>query len=731
MRLPASCVVLCITLACLACSLADPVEEARELQRQGRFRESIEPLRELLEEAPRDPELNHLYAEALMRTGQHSLARWPLRRAMEDPKWLATSALPLARSLLAIGNHEAAIETLDQVLAVEPENVDALLSRAEAKLATRRDYEGALADVERAREIDPETPRTLVPRAAALLGLKRLDEVGDALEELERRFREEELEPAQAAHYCITRATFAAESGDLELAGERFEKCLEETPYDDGVVIAVIEFYDRLGRTDRSLEIIREALERTPEATLYRTALAERLERLGRVDEAEQLMLDGIEVGGAPDFVKWANLSAHYRRQGRFDEAIEAFEKSVAATPEPPPAMLFEYAELLVMGGRMERAAEVAEQIDVAAMRDFVQGRIHYERGELEEALERFSAGLLLWPDNAIARYLSARAAERIGDFERAIGDYRYAVRADPAGTDARFRLVRLRLAEGDLNAARTEAVQAAGRAPPDAQAELAVLEAMAERTRLEVQQPLLARLAPNPAVAGRALAAVARGIAHRDGPEAAAEYIRKAPGLDLTELVFAAPLEALIEYLVEIGEGEEARDRVASALALHPDSAVLRAIEAHRLEQMGAPQDEVQRSYERALALDAQEPRALAGLARLAAARGEPARAAEWYRKAAAADPSTPEHRRRAADLLLSQGRTQEAREELQLLLDDRPFDAGAALQLGKLLLETGRTEDLEAALELAKRARRFRGGAEAEALEATARRRILAATS
>jgi tetratricopeptide (TPR) repeat protein len=361
-------------------------------------------------------------------------------------------------------------------------------------------------------------------------------------------------------------------------------------------------------------------------------------------------------------------------------------------------------------------------------MRDFVHGRVHFEQGEYREALERFEAGLALWPDNGVARYLSARAAEQTGDFERAIGDYRYAIRADPAGTDARYRLVQLRLAEGDLNAARTEAVQASGRSAPDAEAELAVLRAVVDASGPEGVSPFLARLARNPAVAGRALVVVANGIAQRDGPAAAAVYIQEARGLDLSQPAFADALAALVGYLVESQAGEEARDWVAAALLAHPEAAAFQAVEAERLEKTGAANEAIRQAYERALELDPREPRALEGLARLAVAEGELAAAIDWYRRAAEADTRTPSHRRHAAALLLSTGAAGEARAELGRLLSEHPYDAEGALQLGNLLLETAEEQAAERALELGLRARRFQGGTEAEALVASARQRLAA---
>lgn len=714
-----------------ACAPDDPVREALSLQREGQLEESIERLRAALDESPDDPQLNHFYGLALLQAGQRSSAHWPLRRAMEHPDWVVTSALPLASSLLSVGNHEAAMQALDRALEAEPDNVDALLLRAQAKLVSRVDYEGALADANRAYEIDPGSPRALVPRAAALLGLERLDEVAEVLEELERRFRDEELDASQAAHYCLTRATFAREKGDRELAEQQFERCLAELPGNDEVVIGVVDFFDSIGRGDRSLEIIRAALERAPQATLYRTALAQRLEARGEVEEAERLMREGLEVGGAPDFVVWANLSAHYQRRQQYDEAIAAFETSIAAVPEPPPAMRFEFAELLVLGGRYDRALEVADQIDVPAMRDLIRGRVHYQRGEYEQALAALDEGMRLWPDNAVARYLAARSAEQLGDFERAAAEYRYTVRADPAATDARYRLVRIRLAEGDLDSARAEAVQASDRSAPDPEAELAVFEALARGTRPEGLNAMLARLSRYPSVAARALVAGAGSAERVSGPAAAAAYILKAPGLDLTLPLFADALDALVGYLIEAGRSERAAELTAAALDAQPRSAAFLAVEAHRLERTGAAEDAVRRAWERALEADPEQPRALAGLARLAAARGDAEVAVDLHRRAARTEPRDPGHRRAAADLLVSLGRVDEARAELEALLFEHPTDREAALALGELLLASELREDLERALSLGERARRFRGASEAEALVVRARERLAAASA
>jgi tetratricopeptide (TPR) repeat protein len=123
--------------------------------------------------------------------------------------------------------------------------------------------------------------------------------------------------------------------------------------------------------------------------------------------------------------------------------------------------------------------------------------------------------------------------------------------------------------------------------------------------------------------------------------------------------------------------------------------------------------------AYDRALALDADEPRALAGLAQLEADRGDAAAALALYDRALAVDPGDRASARAAASQLRALGRSEEAEARLEALLRDRPDDAAAALTLAEL--RVARDADPERTRRLAQRAVSFRGGAEAEALLAS----------
>ncbi len=145
-RISSSC--LCVLLG-LACGQPeDPLDEIRELHRRGRFAESVDRLRVLVDEDPSRADMNLLLGMALLRTGEAGLAVWPLRRASESPQYAVASGLLLTQAMLRSRTAPDAVTAIDRVLALEPENLNALALRMQAYLAVGR-LEDALVEIDR------------------------------------------------------------------------------------------------------------------------------------------------------------------------------------------------------------------------------------------------------------------------------------------------------------------------------------------------------------------------------------------------------------------------------------------------------------------------------------------------------------------------------------------------------------------------------------------------------
>ena len=686
---------------------SDPLIEIRELHEKRHFRESIERLRALVDEDPDRAETNFLLGKALMRTGEPSLAIWSLRRAAESPEYRVDANLMLARIMLSGRTPSDAIETVDQVLTLEPDNVEALVLRAQAYLREGR-REDALADIARVVELDPENLSILVPRVLALIELERIDEAEEALKTARDKVESTEREVSKVirGRLCVANGLFALEKGDAESAESHYAGCLEVYPTNQIVVEQAVRFYDGSDRQELATETLQRAFEESRD-TYFRGALARRMGRLGKPEEQERLMREAAEEQRSS--AAWFNLGDFYVQREDYAAACTAFEQALTVEPNPAPMVRFAYADTLIAAGRYEKAEQVAVEVEQAHLRDLLKGRILLAQGDARGALQSFESGIRLWPNNPGARFLAGQAAERLGDFDRAVSEYRESVRANPAATEAGLYLARILDGKGEYTAGSVVLRRYLQARPQDRDAHILAIRMAYGAGRPEAASDLLNRLSRVPGEMPTAMVEHAALIAadpDGGGPRIAVDALARSR-LDLTDPTNAGVLRALLEQLAVLGEHDEAKARAAAALDAHPEEPVFHELAARALRAAGGPGEEVRKSLERAIELDPEQTGALVVLAELSAEAGDNDAAIALYDRATRAAAEDPRAAREAIALLQSLGRTEEALLRLAILLESHPHDARAANDLAQILAARG--EDLDRALAHAKRADYF----------------------
>ena len=704
------------------------IAEVRTLHTEGRFAETATAMTLLLEEFPDDPEVNRLYGVTMLAVEHPTLAVFPLRKLVEELDAGLAERMLLAKALRQSGAPDEAFEILEEVLAADPDRVEALWNHA--ALANELSKHEALLEVsERLLELEPRShPPVYGWRAKALAAQGRSDEAYTLLEQGMEMLQESADLRTWRPHLCSTRLeVLEAEGGETATDDPRLEEawadCLEEFPADPKLVQDALEFFDARKERDRATSVIEAAIQAAPRQLDYRSMLAGRLAQERRYDEALEILLEPTR--GQPDPHAWLAVADYHRKLDEYAAAVEASERVFELLDEVPVLLVAKYADDCIQAGQLDKAERAIEQIDQPEYASLLRGRILLLRGEAKEALAELREGMRLYQGNATARYLSGQAAERMGDLDLAIAEYRDAVRASPVGSDAAFALARLYEAEGNFSAIQyiLQLRNRRGTSDPRVLVELARIHTLYGRNP-ESARSLIAPLAELPGEETATAVAEARLERRLAGPRAAAAAIESA-GLDLRDPTHVDALRALVLHLRAAEDPDAAIESTRAASEAHPDFAEFHTLHAQTLRLAGRPAEEAQAALARALELDPGSAEALAEKGALATKDGRVEEAIALYDRAAEAlapdvEAATPSWR--AVELLVEAAdagdatgsREAEIDSRLDALLFRDPIHPGAVNLRARRLVEQG--EDLDQAEVLAQRALRF--GDDVEAL-------------
>jgi tetratricopeptide (TPR) repeat protein len=697
-----ACVLIALALtAGLGCgqTTESRLTEIQALQQIGDFSNSIAPLREILARDPDHPQANYLLGLALVQTRQPTLAIWPLRKAADSDDYRIVGRLLLASALLQTEGYEEAIEASTELLELEPGNIGGLLLRSDANLRIGQ-IEATLADAEKVLELDPEHARALGTRAEALFRLDRFDESEQGWLELERSLLATGS-PGQAVRGCIAVAEFyhRRESDQFE---PKLEACLDEYPGEAFALQIASKHYDNSGRPDKAIALWQRAVEEEPDRIDLRVQLGALLSNEGRIEEAEAVLLEAAELFDEPQ--AWNRLAIFYQNRSRYEEALGAVDRSLARGSQAPE-LLFRKADLLVELDRLEEAEALSQDLD-EVFRNMLQGRLLAARGDDRGALDALEAGLTRWPNNAHARFLAGIIAERLGMREKAIAQYREAIRSDGKATDAALRASIIEMENGNYAAARDFARNHAKNRPfKGPEAHVVATRAAAALGQFDDARQTLEDLARSPGTEATVLVERAALERRAAGSEAAVEVIAESE-IDLFDPAQELALRSLVEDLVVLGRHDEAIAKAKAARDRNPESASYHDLLGRVLYGAGRGK-EARRQFEQALEKDSTHAAALAALARLDLDEGQVDRAIANASAAVAADAGQQEAAYLLAQVLTRQGKTEEAKDSLRALLREHADHVGAANDLAWQLAMEGR--ELDEALALAQRAARI----------------------
>jgi len=283
--------------------------------------------------------------------------------------------------------------------------------------------------------------------------------------------------------------TCLAAMGDLQQAGECFEKLLRGEPDADDIRIRSALIYWKSGKYDQAIDTLREGAGVSPDEPELHYQLGILLGASERYEEAVEALTEARRL-------RAEHVDTHVKLawcQGARGDVRSAYDHLALAHRLAPhdagiAAQMTLAAQAIVQNGGHVQINDVAcdssppgDEAAIEALgemmtrdADFVEAMLSLEESDLDRevfsvVVQALEAALSRHPEYADLHYHCSRVYERLGNTERAIDESRTAVRINPRYVNALILLARL-YAAGDLQADAItrleEAIEAGGRYP-------------------------------------------------------------------------------------------------------------------------------------------------------------------------------------------------------------------------------------------------------------------------
>ena len=340
------------------------------LMRRNRDADAEVLLRQALTIDAQDGLALRMLADIRLRAGDAKQGLEFAKRATAIPDAPASAWIGLALAQKANGDSAAAKITLDHVLADEPQNIAALIERADL-LTAEKQFEPAITDLKAAAKLKP-ADKSIASRLAG--ALQKAGKPDEALAVAKAAGLEVQQQSANTNGVIGTPEEIeAANSDDPAISRKALEKLLEKNPRSPMLLARLGASY-RTDNPARSLEYYRQAAELKPDVPEYALGYAAALVQARRFDVAATILQRVVRVD-PQNYAAHANLATALYELKRYSEAVPEYEWILAAKPEITVAHYFiatahdylgEYPEALVSYEKFLAVADAkANQLEI------------------------------------------------------------------------------------------------------------------------------------------------------------------------------------------------------------------------------------------------------------------------------------------------------------------------------------------------------------------------------
>ncbi|MEM0921597.1 MAG: tetratricopeptide repeat protein [Pseudomonadota bacterium] len=361
---------------------------------------AITTVRAGLKEAPDDVRLLLLAGRAQELSGNLDLANDRLASAVRAASYDPETVERYVQFLLRSVRFTAAETVLSEAIRRNPTEAQLLDLLGFTRLRLQN-WLGAEEAARALEGLDPERARQL--KAAILIGQERFDEGASLLRDLPSE------ENRRAASITALVQTYMRD-GQVDEAISFLEGLLAEAPDNLQAIGLRGNIHLASGELEEAEAKFRAILAADPANGGAHSALARLFVARGETEAAERQILTGLDL--SPDnLILLARLAQYRESQGRFNEAIDTYERLYERVPDS--LLVANNLASLLSDHRaddtasVERAYTIASRLrpsDLPQYRD-TYGWTRYLKGEYDVALERIEPVAVALPNNPWVQY--------------------------------------------------------------------------------------------------------------------------------------------------------------------------------------------------------------------------------------------------------------------------------------------------------------------------------------
>jgi tetratricopeptide (TPR) repeat protein len=397
---------------------ADHERRAHEYIQQGKLKEAVIELRNVVQLAPKDDAAYYELGETYLKLKEGREAFQAFSRAVSANPENFKAQLKLGQIFLLARKTDEARKKAELLLKRSKNDIEAL-SLLAGVMVQERDIDSAIETLKKITAIDTSHFRTY-------LSLGRL--------------------------YLLKK--------DLEQSKKAYEKAISLDPKSKVPYVELANVYYFEGKRDKAEAELQKMLSVSEARYRDLPLLARFYERTENWEKAEKTFQEAVELAPKDALSPLMNLGAFYARRKDYKRGLEAFEKAASIQKDNTDIQMA-IAQLHFDFRKMDKARVAVDRIlekdkgNVAA--NFLKGRLLLLKKDFPAALERFDLVVREWPQNASARYF--RALTLLGQGKRLLAekDLVKAVELNPRFVEARLILAEGYLREKDKGLAREQ----------------------------------------------------------------------------------------------------------------------------------------------------------------------------------------------------------------------------------------------------------------------------------